>query len=177
MIILHKHVPGTTEGSLNSFIAKAKRAVGLRGSVSVLLTTNRELRGLNRKFLGRDKPTDVLSFPSEVVGAGRFLGDVAISVEIAAQNGKRLGHSTDNEVKILILHGLLHLAGYDHESDKGAMARTEELLRTKLGLPIGLIARTAPREKSRSSGRPSPQKKKKAAGKVAHSTAAPRRSR
>ncbi len=141
MIILHKRVAGATEGSLNTFITRAKRAVGLRGSLSVLLTSNRELRALNRQFRGKDKPTDVLSFPSEVVGARRFIGDVAISVEIAAQNAKRLGHSSADEVKVLILHGLLHLAGYDHEADEGEMARTEERLRKKLGLPASLIAR------------------------------------
>jgi probable rRNA maturation factor len=148
MIILHKNVMGASEGSLNTFTTKAKRAAGLRGSVSVLLTNSRELRVLNRQFRGKDKPTDVLSFPSEVVGARRFVGDVAISVEIAAQNAKRLGHSTADEVKILILHGLLHLAGYDHEADHGEMARTEERLRYKLGLPVGLIARASASEGS-----------------------------
>lgn len=147
MIILHKNVAGASEGSLNTFTTKAKRAAGLRGSVSVLITNSRELRLLNRQFRGKDKPTDVLSFPSEVVGAHRFIGDVAISVEIATQNAKRLGHSTADEVKILILHGLLHLAGYDHEIDQGEMARTEERLRNSLGLPVGLIARTIAREK------------------------------
>src|SRR5215470_3068685 len=142
MIILHKPVAGATEGSLNAFITKAKRAVGLRGSLSILLTNNRELRALNRQFRRKDKPTDVLSFPSEVVGERRFVGDIAISVEIAAKNAKRLGHSTADEVRILILHGLLHLAGYDHESDHGEMARAEETLRSKLNLPVGLIART-----------------------------------
>jgi probable rRNA maturation factor len=141
MIILHKPVPGVTEGYLNAFVTKAKRAVGVRGSVNILLTNNRELRALNRQFRGKDKPTDVLSFPSEVVGARRFVGDIAISVEIAAKNAKRLGHSTADEVRILILHALLHLAGYDHETDDGEMARTEEKLRGKLKLPIGLIAR------------------------------------
>jgi len=141
MIILHKPVAGATESSLNAFVTKAKRVVGLRGSVSVLLTNNRELRALNHQFRRKDKPTDVLSFPSEVVGARRFMGDIAISVEIAAKNAKRLKHSTADEVKILILHGLLHLAGYDHETDHGEMARTEEALRGKLKLPFGLIAR------------------------------------
>jgi len=142
MIILHKPVAGATERSLSAFIAKAKRAIGLRGSVSVLLTNNRELRALNRQFRRKDTPTDVLSFPSEVVGARRFMGDIAISVEIAAKNAKRLKHSTADEVEILILHGLLHLAGYDHETDHGEMARTEEALRGKLKLPVGLIARS-----------------------------------
>jgi probable rRNA maturation factor len=155
MIILRKRVVGASEGALNSFITKAKRAVGLRGSVSVLLTNNRELRALNRQFRGKDKPTDVLSFPTEVLGASarRFVGDVAISVEIAAQNAKRLGHSTAAEVRTLILHGLLHLAGYDHEADHGEMARTEENLRKKLGLPVGLIARSGNRSLNRTNNR------------------------
>jgi probable rRNA maturation factor len=177
MIILHKTVAGASEGTLNTFTTKAKRAAGLRGSVSVLLTNSRELRVLNRQFRGKDKATDVLSFPSEVAGARRFIGDVAISVEIAAQNAKRLGHSTADEVKILILHGLLHLAGYDHEADHGEMARTEERLRNNLGLPVGLIARTAPNKTARRARRENPQRRKKRAAKSAHSTLAPRRSR
>jgi probable rRNA maturation factor len=153
MIIEHKRVVGATEGSLNAFVTKAKRAVGLRGTLSVLLTSSREMCTLNRQFRGKNKPTDVLSFPSEVVGGQRFLGDIALSVEIAAQNAKKLGHSTAIEVKILILHGLLHLAGYDHEADHGEMARTEERLRAQLGLASGLIARAAATGKS-------PQRKK-----------------
>lgn len=175
MIILHKRVAGASEGFLNRFVTKAKRALGLRGSVSILLTNNRELRVLNRQFRGKDKPTDVLSFPSEVVGARRFVGDVAISVEIAAQNAKRLGHSTAEEVKVLILHGLLHLAGYDHESDHGEMARTEEQLRAKLSLPVGLIARI-PTETYRRMRREDLQRGNKATGRSARSTPRPRRS-
>jgi probable rRNA maturation factor len=178
MIILHKRVAGANEGTLNAFITKAKRVIGLRGSVSVLLSNNRELRALNRQFRGKDKPTDVLSFPSEVVGARRFVGDVAISVEIAAQNGKRLGHSSADEVKILILHGLLHLAGYDHEADHGEMARTEERLRKKLRLPVSLIARHAPknRELERRMRKDNAQRSNKAAGRSARSTPRLRRS-
>jgi len=177
MIILHKNVAGASEGSLSTFTAKAKRAAGLRGSVSVLLTNNRELRVLNRQFRGKDKATDVLSFPSEVVGAHRFIGDVAISVEIAAQNAKRLGHSTAKEVKILILHGLLHLAGYDHEADHGEMARIEERLRNRLGLPAGLIARTEPSQVRREIHSRNSPTQKKAAGTSARSPRAPRRAR
>jgi probable rRNA maturation factor len=178
MIILHKRVVGASEGALNAFIAKAKRAIGLRGSVNVLLSNNRELRALNRQFRGKDKPTDVLSFPSEVVGARRFVGDVAISVEIAAQNGKRLGHSSADEVKILILHGLLHLAGYDHEADRGEMARAEERLRKQLRLPVGLIARHAPTSQHppRSRSKENLRRRNKAAGRVSPSTTPARRS-
>jgi probable rRNA maturation factor len=71
----------------------------------------------------------------------RFAGDVAISAEIAASNARRLGHSPSEEIKILVVHGLLHLRGYDHERDHGEMARKEEKLRTELKLPVALIER------------------------------------
>jgi probable rRNA maturation factor len=142
MIILQKPVGGESEPSLTRFLARAKRAVGLRGAVTVLVTSSRELQTLNRRFRGKDTPTDVLSFPSAVAGARPFAGDVAISADIAARNARRLGHSTADEVKILTLHGLLHLAGFDHESDHGQMARREQLLRQKLSLPVALIERS-----------------------------------
>jgi probable rRNA maturation factor len=142
MVILHKRVAGATDESLTRFLARAKRAVGLRGAVTVLITTSRELQTLNRRFRHKDAPTDVLSFPSDMVATRHFAGDVAISADIAARNARRLGHSTADEVKILTLHGLLHLAGYDHESDHGRMARREQRLRNKLGLPVALIERS-----------------------------------
>jgi probable rRNA maturation factor len=153
MVILHKRVAGTTEPSLARFLARAKRAVGLRGAVTVLVTTSRELQTLNRRFRHKDTPTDVLSFPSDMVATRHFAGDVAISADIAARNARRFGHSTADEVKILTLHGLLHLAGYDHESDHGGMARREQRLRKKLGLPVALIERSG-MEDSNSSRRP-----------------------
>ena len=104
----------------------------------MLITSSAELRRLNRRFRGKNEATDVLSFPS----ADGTLGDLAISAEIAARNAHRLGHSATDEIKILILHGLLHLAGYDHETDDGVMARKEARLRRVLGLPVGLIERT-----------------------------------
>jgi len=142
MVILHKPVAGESEQSLTRFLARAKRAVGLRGAVTVLLTTSRELQTLNRRFRRKDTPTDVLSFPSAMRGPRPFAGDVAISADIAARNARRLGHSTADEVRILTLHGLLHLAGYNHESDDGQMARREQLLRKKLRLPVALIERS-----------------------------------
>ena len=123
---------------LNSFTSKARRAVGLEGELSVRITSARELQELNRRFRHQNKPTDVLSFPS-AVGAG---GDIAIASEIAAGNASALGHSLTTELKILILHGLIHLAGYDHESDNGEMTARESQLRLQLGLPFGLIERT-----------------------------------
>jgi probable rRNA maturation factor len=105
---------------------------------SCLITDDRELQRLNRQFLGRDYPTDVLSFPS---GLSTELGDIAISVNRAAEQAARLGHTSDEEVGILMLHGVLHLLGMDHEKDKGAMARAEKRWRSELGLPPGLLER------------------------------------
>ena len=127
---------------LSRFVARASRAARLQGTVNVLVTTSQELRALNRRFRKKDKTTDVLSFPP-MFDQG-FAGDIAISADIAARNAKLLGHSAAEEVKILVLHGTLHLAGYDHESDKGEMARVERRLRKILALPSGLIERNVP---------------------------------
>jgi probable rRNA maturation factor len=143
LIIVRKNVAGLSEIALARFVTRASRAARLHGAVNVLLTSNSELRALNSRFRGKDRPTDVLSFPP-VFGVGNaFAGDVAISAEMAAHNARRLGHSPAEEVEILVLHGLLHLAGYDHERDHGEMARTEERLRRALHLPAGLIDRSS----------------------------------
>jgi probable rRNA maturation factor len=136
-----------SEAALRGFLLRARRAVGLSGTVNLLLTTSAAMRSLNRRFRGRDAPTDVLSFPSALIPAAkpaRTAGDIAISVDIAAENAGRLGHSAADEVKILALHGLLHLAGFDHERDNGEMARREATLRKTLGLPVALIERSKP---------------------------------
>lgn len=129
--------------SLNLFLAKAKAAVRLRGQVTVLLSTDGTLRSLNRRFRGKNKPTDVLSFPADAAasGAEKVAGDLAISIPTARRQAAEQGHSLATELKVLILHGLLHLAGYDHETDDGQMERRERFLRTKLRLPGGLIER------------------------------------
>ena len=127
---------------LRSFATQAKKKIGLEGEVNVLLTSNREMRVLNRKFRKKDKPTDVLSFPaSEAVGGG----DIAISAEIASEQARRLGHTLEQELKVLLLHGLLHLAGYDHENDQGEMLRAERKLRAKFRLPGSLTERVPTR--------------------------------
>jgi probable rRNA maturation factor len=128
-----------SQHELSLFTAKARRAVGLGGELSVRITFARELQELNRRFRHKNEPTDVLSFPS-LAGSG---GDIAIAREIAANNARVLGHSLTTELKILILHGLLHLAGYDHESDNGEMTARESQLRRELRLPFGLIERTS----------------------------------
>jgi len=131
-------------GELSAFTRKARHAVGVRGELSVRITSARELQTLNRRFRRKNKPTDVLSFPA----LGTEGGDIAIAREIAAENARSLGHSLSTDLKILILHGLLHLAGFDHESDNGEMTARETQLRKQLGLPFGLI------ERSEISGRP-----------------------
>ena len=123
---------------------RARKAIRLRDTVNVLVTSSRELRSLNRQFRRIDKPTDVLSFPAPRAvqqQTRRVAGDVAISADIARENAIRLGHSAADEVKILALHGILHLAGFDHERDHGEMAREESRLRRNLKLEIGLIER------------------------------------
>jgi probable rRNA maturation factor len=147
VVILRKRIAGLSRSTLERFVLRARRAVHLRETVNVLVTSSAELRSLNRRFLGADKPTDVLSFPSSPADrqARRFAGDVAISADIARENARRLGHSVADEVKILVLHGVLHLAGFDHERDHGEMARKESRLRRQLKLEAGLIERTLPR--------------------------------
>src|SRR3974390_3640302 len=97
------------------------------------------MQALNRRVRKKNRPTDVLTFPS---ASGGLAGDIAISLEIAAANATELGHPLATEVKVLILHGMLHLAGYDHEIDDGEMQAREAELRKKFNLPGGLIERT-----------------------------------
>jgi metalloprotein, YbeY/UPF0054 family len=164
VVIFQKRVAGLSELSLDRFLARARRAIGLKGTVNVLVTSGAEMKSLNRRFRGKDKSTDVLSFPSDPEAGGQLAGEIAISSEIASKNARLLGHPPAEEIKVLVLHGLLHLRGFDHESDDGAMARREQLMRVKLRLPAGLIERSTA-ETSRSSKSPStrrvPGKQKK----------------
>lgn len=132
---------GLSRGGLTRFLASARGLVGLRGEVDVLLTDDRTLRRLNREFRGKDKPTDVLSFPAAEELFERHAGDLAISLETAKRQGEEHGHELAVEVRVLMLHGLLHLAGMDHETDNGEMAAREAELRKRMRLPNGLIAR------------------------------------
>lgn len=138
LVIVHDTVRGVSARALERFAIRAARAAGVRCKVDVLITSSPELRRLNRRFRGKNKATDVLSFCS----ADGTAGDIAISADCGARNARRLGHSAAGELKILMLHGLLHLAGYDHETDGGKMARKEARLRRALGLPTALIERT-----------------------------------
>ena len=103
------------------------------------------MRALNRQFRGKDKVTDVLSFPADPstpLGASRaFMGDIVIAAGVSRRQAREAGHSAQTELRVLALHGLLHLLGYDHESDDGKMARTELRLRKKAKLKEGLIER------------------------------------
>jgi probable rRNA maturation factor len=123
--------------TLERSAAQLHQAVAPKLSFHCLITTDAELRRLNAQFLGHDYPTDVLSFPES--------NDIAISYPRAAAQAAEHGHSTFDELRVLMLHGLLHLLGHDHESDGGRMARLEEKWRSKLGLPLGLIARVGTR--------------------------------
>jgi probable rRNA maturation factor len=148
--------------TLNAFLKKASEAAGLAGDVSVMLTGDEELRRLNREFRGKNRPTDVLSFPAPdpLKGHKPLAGDLAVSVETAARQAAEFGHPLQTELEILLLHGLLHLGGYDHENDTGQMARKEAVLRKQFGLEWGLIERSRPkpaeskRVRARRRGRP-----------------------
>jgi len=143
MVIIDKPVRGLSQQSLNRFVLRARKAARLSGRVNVLLTSNRQVRSLNSRFRGQNKPTDVLSFPAWPIIEKDLAGDIVVSSEIAAENAGQFGHSPADEVKILVLHGVLHLAGYDHESDQGQMERTEARLRRELGLRDTLTGRAA----------------------------------
>ena len=132
--------------TLTRFLNRARAAIPLQGSVSVLLTTDAELKRLNRTFRNKNKPTDVLSFPADPIpglpAPHQHAGDLAISLDTAGRQAAEHAHPLADELRILLLHGLLHLSGLDHEIDQGEMANRESDLRTQLRLPNTLIART-----------------------------------
>ena len=122
---------------MSDFARDLSRAATAGRPFDCLITGDAELHRLNRTFLGNDYPTDVHSFPN-----GDALGEIAISAERAAAQAHSFGHSLLDEIRILMLQGLLHLSGMDHEKDRGEMARAEAHWRSKFGLPQNLIART-----------------------------------
>jgi probable rRNA maturation factor len=145
--VTFRRVPSSLRrASIERFAATLQKEVVRNCSFDILITGDAELRRLNRDFRGKDYPTDVLSFPappSEPRPSGRdpFLGDIAISLGRARAQAREFGHAIEQEIQILMLHGVLHLMGHDHETDSGAMARAENRWRSKLGLPCGLIER------------------------------------
>jgi probable rRNA maturation factor len=157
--------------SLESFAEVLRKRVAGGREFHCLITGDAELQKLNRQFRGKNYPTDVLSFPTFNAGfsepdgrrgdrglgsrrhkntAARVgqafslpIGDIAISLARARAQAREWNHTTEDELRILILHGLLHLTGLDHETDSGEMKQTELRWRKKLGLPVGLIERSA----------------------------------
>jgi probable rRNA maturation factor len=115
---------------LRRVLRGAAAALRVRGEVSLVLAGDRLLHRLNRDYRGKDRPTDVLSFPGEGGEAG--LGDIVISVETAERNARGLGRTLGQELDVLALHGFLHVLGHDHETDDGAMDRLEGRLRRRL---------------------------------------------
>jgi probable rRNA maturation factor len=129
------------DGGLGRWL-RATAPARARGEVAIALVTDAHMRKLNRTYRRKDKATDVLSFPSDTPG---MLGDIVIARGVAESQAKEHGHALQTELRVLALHGLLHLIGYDHEAkdDNGKMRRAEERLRRKGGLKLGLIGRAA----------------------------------
>ncbi len=123
---------------IESFLGKLSAAEAPRKEVAVLVASDAFVRGMNARFRNKNQSTDVLSFPD---GEDGRLGDILISAARAERQAKEYGHSIEAEIKTLVLHGFLHLAGYDHETDDGEMRAMERRLRRKYGLEKGLIER------------------------------------
>jgi probable rRNA maturation factor len=143
-IVLFRRAPAElNRRNLERFARTLRDDVAKGAPFNCLITGDAELRRLNRDFLGKDYATDVLSFP----GAGE-LGDIAISAARARAQAAAYGHSFETEIRILMLHGVLHLLGMDHESDRGQMKRAEARWRRRLALPTSLIERAADQQVS-----------------------------
>ena len=144
-LISYRRKPATLDAeSLQSFAEVLRDRIARGREFHCRITNDAELQSLNAQFRGKDYPTDVLSFPHEAAAADdRSLGDIAISIQRARAQAREWGHATGDEIRILMLHGVLHLLGMDHESDSGQMKRTEMRWRRKFGLPVGLIERGA----------------------------------
>ena len=128
--------------SLKKFLGRVRSLVDLpAGSLTVCFVTEVEITRLNQTYRGKSDPTDVLSFPAGRSAdrnfsrsAAAYLGDIAISPVVARRNAQRFGRSLEGELRVLILHGVLHLMGFDHETDSGEMDRREARLRRRLRL-------------------------------------------
>jgi probable rRNA maturation factor len=148
MILNRQRAVRLARRPLESFLRRAQEAVGFQGAgVTVCLVSDAEIARLNETFRKKKGPTDVLSFPAVVRrrpvrlrrGApadktGEYLGDIAVSPATARRYAKKNGRKLSSELRVLILHGVLHLLGYDHETDRGEMDRVEAKLRKRLGL-------------------------------------------
>jgi probable rRNA maturation factor len=148
MILNRQRAVRLARRPLESFLRRAQEAVGFQGAgVTVCLVSDAEIARLNETFRKKKGPTDVLSFPAVVRRrpvrlrrsaptdkAGEYLGDIAVSPATARRYAKQNGRNLSSELRVLILHGVLHLLGYDHETDRGEMDRVEAKLRKRLGL-------------------------------------------
>src|SRR5690348_661807 len=122
-VLFHTPTRGISRRDLREFAEKLQSVVTGGRAFGVLLADDAELRRMNREFRKQDYPTDVLSFPSDNTGAAHYLGDIAISLDRANAQASEHRHPPDDELRILMLHGVLHLLGMDHEKDHGQMAR------------------------------------------------------
>ena len=138
ILVFRRAGRGLARDELRVFADLLEREVACGRPFCCLLTDDRELRRLNRRFRAKDYPTDVLSFPA----GDSSLGEIAISVDRAREQAAEFGHTVEEEIGVLMLHGLLHLLGMDHERDGGRMRRAETRWRKTLGLPAALIDRT-----------------------------------
>lgn len=129
--------PPLPRAELTAFALDVMGRLGLDGELGVKICGERFMAGLNRKYRGKRGPTDVLAFPSgdPLPEGGAYLGDLVIAGPVAARAAKEAGHSYVLEIKRLLLHGILHLAGFDHETDGGTMERKERRLRKEWGIP------------------------------------------
>jgi len=130
IVFLDRQRRRVSRARIERVLVRAAVALGVTGEIAVLLAGDRRLRTLNSRFRHKDRPTDVLSFPGP--GGAEGIGDIVISVETAARNAHRFGRGLAAELDVLALHGFIHLLGYDHETDDGAMERLEARLRRRL---------------------------------------------
>jgi probable rRNA maturation factor len=139
-LLFHSATPGFSRRPARAFAKRLASEVTGGRPFTCLITGDLEMQRLNRDFRKQDHATDVLSFPSrQTLG---FLGDIAISFEHAQRQAAEYDHGIGQEIEILMLHGVLHLLGMDHENDGGRMARAEKKWRAAFGLPNGLIGRS-----------------------------------
>ena len=157
-ILFRRPSPDVRPRALRNYAGRLQAEVAKGRPFECLISGDAELRKLNREFRGKDEATDVLSFPggaddapaqgarkaSARAGRPAPLGSIAISLARARAQARAFGHSTETEIRVLMLHGVLHLLGYDHETDSGRMARAERRWRELFGLPNGLIERVRP---------------------------------
>ena len=141
-LLFQVSTPGVSRPALRAFTAQLRSRVAGGRSFCCLVTSDQQLRRLNRDFRQKDYGTDVLSFPS--LHPNGSLGEIAISFPRAKRQATDYRHSVNTEIELLMLHGLLHLLGMDHERDRGRMARAENQWRLALGLPPGPIERVNP---------------------------------